>query len=79
MDADGITTAALTEALVGPTSEIIEDYPDDPRGHSHLVLCQVELENPLHVCCAMHENEVIIITVYVPNPEKWSDDWRTRL
>lgn len=61
------------------TGERIEDYPDDPRGASYLMLGWYE-ERPLHVVAADDENseETVVITLYRPAPEKWSDDFRTR-
>lgn len=37
-DADQITVEEIEEALFSPEAKIIEDYPNDPRGHSCLVL-----------------------------------------
>ncbi len=57
--------------------EILEDYPDDPRGPSCLVLGHSE-NRPLHIVCGCApEGSVRVITVYVPKPPKWSDE-RTR-
>lgn len=56
---------------------IIEDYPDDPRGHIALVLafCQ---GRPLHVVCSPKQDYLAIITAYVPNSRKWDDHGRRR-
>ena len=37
-------------------------------------------ERPLHVVAADDETseETVVITLYRPAPEKWSDDFRTR-
>ena len=37
-DADQISMIELEEVLLYNHSEIIEDYPEDPRGHSFLIL-----------------------------------------
>ena len=61
--------------------EIIENYPDDPRGASCLVLgfCGAK---PVHAVCAIKTNpeELLLITVYDPSkrPEKWTKDYRKR-
>lgn len=77
--ADQITTEELEEAL--ENCEIVEDYPDDPRGASCLVL-GFAAERPIHTVCAVkHEpEEVFLITVYDPSrrPEKWTEDYRRR-
>jgi hypothetical protein len=57
---------------------IIEDYPDDPRGASCLILGRSGTR-PLHVVCGRLEDEqVLIITAYEPDPAEWESDWRTR-
>lgn len=56
--------------------ELLENYPDDPRGHSGLILSYME-EQPVHTVCAIHEEGTIFITAYFPEPPKWIDE-RTR-
>jgi len=57
---------------------IIEDYPEDPRGPSCLILGQSG-SRPLHVVCArLEEEQILIITAYEPDPAEWESDWRTR-
>lgn len=53
--------------------EIIEDYPEDVRGHSCLIYGQTA-KGPLHVVCGnFHEEKILIITVYIPDKDKWVD------
>lgn len=57
---------------------IIEDYPDDPRGPSCLILGRSG-RRTLHVVCGrLEEEQILIITVYEPDPAEWESDWRTR-
>ena len=57
---------------------IIEDYPDDPRGPSCLILGRSG-GRPLHVVCGrLEEERILIITAYEPDPDEWESDWRTR-
>ncbi len=57
--------------------EILEDYADDPRGSSCLVL-GYSAGKSVHVVCGWSEKGWLrIITVYVPKPPKWLDR-RTR-
>jgi hypothetical protein len=57
---------------------IIEDYPDDPRGPSCLILGRSG-GRPLHVVCGrLDEQRILIITAYEPDPGEWESDWRTR-
>ena len=69
--------AGGTDLLGVLKDEILEDYPDDPRGPSCLVLGYVG-ERPLHIVCGYTPATWIrIITVYIPKPPKWTDE-RTR-
>lgn len=57
--------------------EILEDYPNDPRGPSCLARGYSQ-NRPLHIVCGYTSVKWIrIITVYVPKPPKWTDE-RTR-
>ncbi len=62
-------------------AEIIEDYPEDPRGHSCLVL-GFAARRPVHVVCTIKDNprELLLITMYDPSlrPEKWEAGFRER-
>jgi len=58
--------------------EIIEDYPDDVRGHSCLMLGFGYEHRPIHVVCAPKGDYIAIIAAYLPNPDEWSADWRVR-
>jgi len=73
---EGLTAREVEDALL-KRFELIEDYPDDPRGHSCLVLTWAK-EKPLHVVCALHEELLIIVTVYSPSREEWEMDYRAR-
>ena len=52
--------------------EIIEEYAGDKPYPSCLVHGEVN-GMPIHVVCALSESEIIIITAYEPDPEKWID------
>lgn len=59
--------------------EIIRKYPDDTPYPSRLILGW-RGEQPLHIVAADNtdEDETIIITVYVPDPNLWESDFRTK-
>ena len=59
--------------------EIIEDYPDDVRGHSCLILGEGDAGRPVHVVCAPKDEYLAVISAYLPDPEKWSPDFRERI
>ncbi len=60
------------------TGELIEDYPEDARGHSCLVLGTGDSRRPLHIVCAPKTDYLAIITAYIPHPDQWSADFRRR-
>lgn len=69
----------VEEALLN--GEILEQYPDDPRGESCLVVGHVG-GKPIHVVVGWARRSggrpsLRIITVYVPQPPRWRDP-RTR-
>lgn len=58
--------------------EVIEDYPEDQRGHSCLMLGFGEGGRALHVCCSPKNEYLAIITAYAPDKHEWSGDFRVR-
>jgi len=78
-DQDGISMVDVINTL--PGGEVIEDYPDDRRGASCLVLIYIGAERtPVHAVCGYDEETeyAIIVTVYLPDPQRWSSDYRER-
>jgi hypothetical protein len=71
-----ISTAEVRQVV--STGEIIEAYPDDPRGHSCLMRGHGDDRRPIHVVCAPKAEYLAIITAYLPSPDAWADDFRTR-
>lgn len=59
--------------------EIIEPYPDDKYLPSYLIRAEHE-EIIFHILFALdRDNDAVrIITTYVPSPEKWDTNGRTR-
>ena len=76
-DADQILTSEIEEAFTDLESVILEDYPNDPRGHSALVLGFTKMMEPLHGVCSIHEKIAILVTIYRPDPRLWTN-WRKR-
>ena len=70
-----ITTAEIR--MVIETGEIIEDYPNDVRGHSCLILGGANLR-PLHIVCAPKDDYLAIITAYLPSDQEWERGYRKR-
>ena len=72
-----IEAQEMEEAIFN--GEIIESYPNDPRGRSCLVFGISENNRPLHIVCGrLEEEEILIITAYEPDYEEWEEDWKTR-
>jgi hypothetical protein len=65
----GIDPLDVKEALLN--GEIIEDYPDDKRGHSCLVYGNTWNGKDIHVLCGRAYDILWIITVYEPDPTEW--------
>jgi hypothetical protein len=77
---------ARPERLISPAEvqqvvlegDLIEDYPDDARGHSCLLL-GTPRGRPVHVVCSPRPKYLAIITAYLPEPTEWSPDFRRRV
>ena len=73
---EDLDVTEIEAALV--QGEILEAYPDDPRGESCLVLGYADVK-PIHAVLGWasirgeDENILRIITVYIPQPPKWND------
>lgn len=59
--------------------EIIEDYPENARGHSALLLGWGVGGRVIHVVCSPKEDYLAVITAYLPDIQEWSEDFRTRI
>ncbi len=70
-----IATDEIKEAVL--LGEIIEEYPEDQRGESCLLLHTKE-NRVIHVVCAPKIEYLAIITAYLPAPDQWSSDFKKR-
>jgi hypothetical protein len=57
---------------------IIEDYPEDARGHSCLILGRGGEKRPIHVVCSPKDEYLAIIAAYLPDQGQWLNDFATR-
>ncbi|MDT8316701.1 MAG: DUF4258 domain-containing protein [bacterium] len=71
-----ISTYEVKEVVL--SGDIIEDYPDDKRGHSCLMLGFSQIKRPVHVVCSPRDEFLWIITAYIPEEDKWEKDFKTR-
>ena len=72
-----ITTDEVRSVI--ENGEIIEDYPEDSRGHSCLVLGKGKNKRPIHIVCSPRDEFLAIITAYIPDPGEWSEDYKVRV
>lgn len=70
-----ISTDEVREAVL--SGEIIENYPDDPRGESCLIIHSIQ-GRIIHVVCAPKTEYLAVITAYLPSPDQWSLDFKLR-
>jgi hypothetical protein len=63
------------------SAEIIEDYPEEHRVLPDcLVLGFVSGKIPFHAVVALDpkKGRIVVVTIYRPEPSRWSNDWRKR-
>ena len=63
---------------VAMRGELIEDYPEDVRGHSCLLLGIDIQGRPIHVVCSPKPEFLAIITAYSPEPKEWDMVFKVR-
>jgi hypothetical protein len=74
--AEDISLSDIEAAIAN--GEILEDYLNDPRGGSCLILGHAA-GRPLHIICGYTSTKSIrVITVYVPKSPKWVDEHTRR-
>jgi len=70
-----ITADEVRDAVI--SGEIIEEYPEDQRGESCLIL-HTKQNRTVHVVCAPKPEYLTIITAYLPAKDQWSSDFKVR-
>lgn len=72
-----IRVQEIKEAVA--TGQLIEDYPNDEYGPSCLISGLTQTNRLIHVHCSYPSRPLIkIITLYEPDPKRWSNDFTTR-
>jgi len=71
-----ISTSEVRKAIVA--GEIIEDYPEDSRGHSCLILGHGDADRAIHVVCSPKDEYLAIITAYIPGADRWDGNFKSR-
>jgi len=70
-----ITVTEIKEAVF--SGEIIEEYPEDQRGESCLIV-HASKNRAIHIVCAPKTEYLAVITAYLPAPDQWSQDFKIR-
>jgi Domain of unknown function (DUF4258) len=72
-----ISAKKVSQAL--QSGEMIEDYSAEMPEPSQLVL-GFQGKRPFHMVTSENPetNEITIITVYIPDPDKWNKDFKSR-
>lgn len=78
MSYEGLDKEDLFDA--GTTTEVIEDYPDRPEGHTKLLSGTTRGGDSVHIVVnveafeANFEDQVEVVTVYRPERPRWRDE-----
>ncbi len=70
---DNLTISEVEKALLN--GMIIEQYKDTGRGASCLVVGFTDIGKPIHIVCGVMEEELAIITVYIPSPPNFKNPY----
>ncbi len=76
---DGLLARELVEGV--EAAEVIEDYPDYPKGPDVLLLQRTKDERLIHAVWGLpagHTSPAVLITAYLPDPQKWEPVFKRR-
>ena len=71
-----ITAVEVREVVL--QADVIEDYPEDVRGHSCLLRGETSAGHVVHVVCSPKDDYLAIITAYIPDAAEWDETRRQR-
>lgn len=76
---DGLTAREVLSGV--PDAVVIEEYPNYPKRPCVLLLQKDRNGAPIHVVWGIprgHDNPVVLITAYRPDPERWDQSFTRR-
>lgn len=77
---DGLTVKELLDGI--HKAQIVEEYPDYPKGSCILLLQKDKHGNPVHVLWGIpkgHDKPVVLVTAYRPDPKLWDHTFLHRI
>ena len=74
--ADGILVREVVDGL--KDAQVVEEYPEFPKGPCLLVLQRDHKGNPIHVVWGTPKgasSPAVVVTAYQPDPDRWTEDF----
>jgi hypothetical protein len=77
---DGLYARELLHGIVD--SEVVEEYPEYPKGRCILLLQKDKSGKPVHVLWGIpkgFDRPAVLITAYRPDPAQWDSTFKKRM